>query len=128
MVWVLIAVLLLAPSLLARSPANGAAVTDLVARGWRRVRRRGPLPSTPPPVPVEAFEADLRRLVAFIDQLHRSDAPALAARLQAALIAYDDVLLTACRALEIPAPDRAPLGSLCRLQTEADLVLHGLQW
>ncbi len=127
LVWVIVTGLLVVPTLHVGTFANADALIDLVSRAWRKVRRR-PDPVQTDAVPLEAFQSDLRRLVAFIEQLDRSDAPALAARLRAAVIAYDDVLLIACRALQIPAPERGPLDAVCRLQTEADLALHGLEW
>ena len=95
-------------------------------RWWRRLRgRRAPVASE---VPVQQLAADLRRLSAHFEQVDRSDAPAKAFRLRAVSLAYDDVLLVAARTLDVPAPERPPLASIERLQTEAALAQHGFDW
>lgn len=105
---------------------NLGKTVDAIDDGWRHLRRgrRGDVA----PLTVEKIAADLRRINAYLDALERSDAPARAQRLQAAVLAYDDVLLLACRTLEVEAPERGPLGSIERLQTEAALAQHGLVW
>lgn len=87
-----------------------------------------PHPATAAGPPLERHCADLRRLSQELDRLEASDLPAKGARLRAAGLAYDDVLLAACRALEVPAPARAPLAPLDRLETEAALARCGLLW
>jgi hypothetical protein len=78
---------------------------------------------------IERLGADLRRLSREIDRLESSDVPAKMARMTATALAYDDVLLAACRALELPAPAaRAPLGPVERLQAEAALAREGMVW
>lgn len=101
-------------------------VMDRVEAGWRRLRRR-PEPK-PTGIPVHKLAADLHRLAAHFEQVDASDAPAKAFRLQAVVLAYDGVLLDAARTLEVPAPDRPPLQSIDRLQTEAALAQQGLVW
>jgi hypothetical protein len=78
--------------------------------------------------PVEELAADLRRLAAEIDAVFSQDQPAKHHRLRAATLAYDWVLLSACRTLEVPEPGPAPLDPISRLCTEAELAARGLQW
>ena len=96
-----------------------------LAEWWRRVRRIPPEPVT---VPVEQIAADLRRLADLLERTYSSDQPAKMARLTAAALAYDYVLLSACRTLELPEPSALPLGAVERLQTEAELARRGLSW
>jgi hypothetical protein len=94
-------------------------------RGWRRFR---PLPPQTDRECIEQLAADLRRLADGLERAYRLDEPAKMARLSAAALAYDWVLLSAARTLEVPAPDRAPLDPIERLQTEAALAAEGLSW
>ncbi len=127
MTWLVLALVALAPVAMMWALFNVAAIVDFFAAGWRRLRpRRSAHVSSS--LPVQQIAADLRRLNAYLDEVERSDAPARAARLRAAVLAYDDVLLIACRTLEIPAPERAPLEPVTRLETEAALAQHGLVW
>ncbi len=96
-----------------------------LARGWRRLR---PQPQVSATICVEQLSADLRRLAAGLERAHHQDQPAKMARLAAASLAYDWVLLSAARTLEVPAPAEAPLDSMDRLQTEAALAACGLDW
>lgn len=106
--------------------------------GWARRRlrhRRGtPLLAGDPSVqllpraPVERLTADLHRLVGQLDALERGNAPAKCARMQATVLAYDAVLLDACRALQVHADGPPPLGPFARLQAEAELSKQGLRW
>ena len=77
---------------------------------------------------IERIGADLHRLSVEIRRLEASDQPAKAARMRAATLAYDDVLLQACRTLEVEATARPPLAPLERLETEAALAREGLVW
>ena len=107
-------------------PERGA--RGLLARlAWsaRRRLRRSPCPDHQP---VEELAADLRRLAAEIDAVFAQDQPAKHHRLRAATLAYDWVLLSACRTLEVPDPGPAPLDPISRLSTEAELATRGLQW
>ena len=96
-----------------------------LGRGWRRLR---PRPQRTDTVSVEVLVKDLRRLAALLEQTYETDQPAKMARLTAASLAYDYVLLAACRTLEIPTPQAAPLEAFERLQTEAALARSGLDW
>jgi hypothetical protein len=78
--------------------------------------------------PVERLAADLHRLAVHLDNVERSDDMHRAARLRAAALAYDDVLLSACRTLDVDVPDSTPLHAVERLQTEAALAQRGLVW
>ena len=127
-IWKVLVVMAL-PALLLWPLLNPAAFLDAVSNGWGWLRRRFRREATPiADSTVEQIASDLRRLDAYLDELEHSDLPARAARLQATSLAYDDVLLIACRTLEVPAPDRAPLGPIARLETEAALAQRGLVW
>ena len=112
-------VLLLA--LLGHLDRPGAAL----ATGWRRLRRK---PEQPATISVEQLAADLHRLASVLEQTYATDQPAKMARLTAASLAYDWVLLAACRTLEIPTAEKAPLNAVDRLVTEAALARSGLDW
>jgi hypothetical protein len=77
---------------------------------------------------VEQLAADLHRLGEHLAAIERSDQLHRAARLQAAALAYDDVLLRACQTLEIDICADTPLRPLERLETEAALAQEGLVW
>jgi hypothetical protein len=100
-------------------------VGGVLADVWSRVHRRPPQPET---VSVEQLVADLRRLAGLLEQTYDTEQPAKMARLTAAALAYDYVLLSACRTLEIDMPLRPPLEPVARLETEAELARQGLQW
>jgi hypothetical protein len=87
--------------------------------------RRGPRPQHQS---VERLSADLRRLSVHLEHVECSDELHRMARLRAASLAYDDVLLSACRTLQIDVPAKAPLDPLERLETEAALAQQGLVW
>lgn len=92
---------------------------------WLRMTA-APMPTAPP---VERIAADLRRLAHDLELIERSDHPRKVARLRASSMAYDDVLLEACRALEVAAPvAHPPLCPADRLQAEAGLACAGLRW
>src|SRR3990170_8010112 len=91
----------------------------LLAGLWRRVH---PSPPSSDTVPVEQLAADLRRLAAHLEATYDTDEPAKMERLRAAALAYDWVLLSACRTLEVPLPPMPPLDAVSRLQTEAALA------
>jgi hypothetical protein len=97
----------------------------VVVAGWRRVRRKPPESTT---VPVEQLAADLRRLAAHLEATYNTDQPAKMQRVTAAALAYDWVLLSACRTLEVPEPPMPPLDPVDRLTTEAALAQEGLAW
>ena len=92
---------------------------------WHRLR---PPPLRPETVSVEQLVADLRRLATLLEQTYVTEQPAKMERLRAASLAYDYVLLAACRTLEIPSTQTAPLQAFERLETEAALARSGLDW
>jgi hypothetical protein len=103
-------------------------LTAALARGWRLLRPRPPEPVT---VPVEKLAADLRRLAAYLEEVYDTDQPAKMERVTAAALAYDWVLLSACRTLEVAEPDPQaipPLDPIDRLTVEAALARNGLTW
>jgi hypothetical protein len=89
-----------------------------------RGRRTEPAPART----LQRLVDDLRRLEHEYIRVERSDSPAKAARLRALNLAYDDTLRECCLALGLPEPGERPLSGLVRLQTEAELVQHGLMW
>lgn len=94
-------------------------------RVWERVHPRPPKPQT---VSVEQLAADLRRLADHIERTYATEQPSKMERLSAAALAYDWVLLSACRTLEVPVPQMPPLRTIERLETEAALAARGLDW
>lgn len=100
-------------------------VGSLLVAGWRRAHPRRATSST---VPVEQLAADLRRLADHLEATYETDQPAKMQRVAAAALAYDWVLLSACRTLEVPEPPMPPLDAVDRLTTEADLARRGLAW
>jgi len=97
----------------------------LMGEGWRRLRPRPPVSDT---VSVEQLAADLRRLADLLERTYRTDQPSKMERLTAAALAYDYVLLSACRTLEVPQPATLPFNAIERLETEAALAGRGLDW
>jgi hypothetical protein len=99
--------------------------------GLRRAagRRRAVSPCVPAlNPPVERLARDLRRLLHEMDRVERSDLPAKASRMRATVLAYDDLLLAACRALDLPAACTPPLRAAERIEVEAALARQGLRW
>src|SRR5690348_338526 len=96
--------------------------------GTRFLDRFAPRRAETDNLSVEQLAADLRRLAAHLEQCYRVDQPAKMERLAAAALAYDWVLLSACRTLDIPVPGEPPLDAFDRLQTEAALAAEGLDW
>lgn len=88
--------------------------------GQRRVQADGQA--------IERLAADLRRLGAHLSAIESSGELHRAARLRAAALAYDDVLVSACRALRIDVAATTPLRPLERLETEAALAREGMIW
>ena len=109
-------------------PPSERGVRGLLARLAWQVRGRLHRSRRPDHLPVEELAADLRRLAAEIDAVFAQDQPAKHHRLRAVTLAYDWVLLSACRTLEVPEPGPAPLDPIARLSTEAELATRGLQW
>ncbi len=100
-----------------------------LVRGATRLRRT--LRRRPPaePVPPVLLALELRRLAAEVRRIEGDRQPHRAARIAAALAAYDRVLLELCEHAEVPAPrGLPPLSSHARLHLEADLVASGVDW
>ena len=89
---------------------------------WTRSTR------TPAPRSIELLTQDLARLQREFARIHRDQPVAMARRLEAVTLAYDDTLCACCTALDLQVPDRTPLDDVERLQTEAVLAQHGLRW
>jgi hypothetical protein len=96
---------------------------------WARYngRRSRGLPPLDPGRQCERYGATLRRLAGDHERLMTGNAPAKAARLRAVEMAYDDTLRQACAAMQLQDPPR-PLDAVTRIQIEADLVTHGMNW
>jgi hypothetical protein len=122
--WLTVAAVLpvLAAMLIAHLFAGFEAAEALRDRLRRRRRQRAQVQ------PVELLAADLHRLAVNLDSLERSREMHRVARLRAASLAYDDVLCSACRTLEVDVPDSTPMHPVERLQTEAALAQRGLVW
>jgi hypothetical protein len=90
--------------------------------GLRAARRRGV-------DPFQALEvqAALARLDREITELRSSQAFACAHHLRAAMAAYDDLLVEACRLAGV-GPPRAARGSVWRVLVEAELHAAGWCW
>lgn len=105
---------------------NFSTVLDrLTAVAYLLRLRRAPQDRRPA---VEQLAADLHRLGEHLAAVECSHELHRAARLRAAALAYDDVLLRACQTLEIEIATAPPLRSLERLETEAALAQEGLLW
>ena len=124
--WMSVLVVAAGPILLAVAIVKSTAIVDAVEAVARAVRREPPAPQSPP---IECLAADLRRLGTQLTRVESSNEIAKAFRMQATSRAYDDVLLSACRALEVElAAQAAPLHAVERLEAEAALAMHGLRW
>lgn len=99
----------------------------VAALRWCRLLPRGARQLPVPPV--ERIAADLRRLSAAAREVPRGTSHA---RRKGLLLAYDDALATACRALDVPHSLHAlPVGldrELERLRVEAALESAGLRF
>lgn len=125
MVWLWLVFAAAGPVCVVMLVVHFSAISDRIEDAWRQVRHRHPAPETPP---IECLAADLRRLGLHLARVESSNELAKAFRMKAASWAYDDVLLSACRALEVETEAHAPLAAFERLETEAVLAQHGLQW
>jgi hypothetical protein len=99
----------------------------LLVLEWARARRTAADGAGATGPGLERLTADLRRLDAEHRRVALSDLPGQGARLRALSLAYDDTLRDCCRALGLEEPS-TPLSALDRLQTEAALAQHGVQW
>jgi hypothetical protein len=71
----------------------------LALKFWRRLR---PTPLRPAGLPIEEIAATLRRLQGWLDAYAQSSPiPGKATKVAAATLAYDSVLVEACRALDV---------------------------
>ncbi|MBM6400626.1 hypothetical protein [Phycicoccus sonneratiae] len=100
-----------------------------VVEGLERVglleRRRPPSE----PVPSVLLALELRRLAAEVRRIEASDQPHPAARIAAALAAYDHVLVQLCSRADVPTPiGLLPLDPRDRVDLEAELVATGVDW
>jgi hypothetical protein len=108
-------------------PALLQAWSRLPVIGARRAARR-PLASSPP---IERLGRDLHRLAQDYDRTEHANEPGKLTRLRATSMAYDDLLVAACTALDVPAPPRdghALLDPIDRITLEAELARAGLSW
>jgi hypothetical protein len=81
--------------------------------------------------PIETLGRDLHRLTIDYERTEHANEPGKANRLRATSIAYDDLLVVACCALDVPAPTRSGhelLDPIDRLTLEAELARAGLSW
>jgi hypothetical protein len=125
MLWLSVVLVAAGPILLALVIAKSTAIVDVVESVAQALRRRKPVPDSPP---IEVLAADLHRLGSQLALVESSNEIAKAFRLTATSRAYDDVLLSACRVLEVDTVARAPLRPVERLEAEAALAMHGLRW
>jgi len=118
------------------SPRSGGAEPE--GPSWWQPRRRwegrwfGRAAKPVPPADVERslerLVADLRRLEREYQRVESSNELGRASRLRAIGMAYDDTLRACCRTVGLEAPERSPLSSIHRLQTEAALAQAGVTW
>ena len=107
---------------------NGSRLGTWGVAAGRLVHLVPPAPPTPLGMPIERIAADLRRIR---PQAVRPPAGTPMARRRAIVAAYDDALLEACRALDVPTElDRvsdAIERESERLRTEAELERAGVR-
>jgi len=107
--------------------AHAADLLEVSVRGARTLHLMKPLPPVPAGMPIERIAADLRRIR---PQTLRLAAGTPMVRRRAIVAAYDEALLDACRALDVPTElgrisDPLELESE-RLRTEAELQRAGV--
>ena len=90
--------------------------------------RRGARALQPTHRPIERLADDLHRLNSELQLVRAGGGPARRRRLTAIELAYEDVLLECCSALELPHPVKPPLSRAERLRVEAALLKAGLRW
>ena len=116
------------PALLVWTLVRINRIAERVVAILRRCRLLPKEDPTIPAPPVERLAADLRRLSAASRNLPRGTPYA---RHKGLLLAYDDTLIAACRALDVPQSlDVLPFGTdreLERLRVEGALEAAGLQ-
>jgi hypothetical protein len=103
---------------------------EVIALLGRGIDRLHPPAPEPPGPPIEQIATDLHRISGHLDTLVAAGpTPGRILRVRSTMTAYDHVLLTACRALDVdPATTTVPMSSQQRLQIEADLAAAGLRW
>ncbi len=100
-----------------------------VVRGLQRLGRAVRRSPREEPLPPVLLALELRRLGEEVRSIEAGRQPHRAARLTAALAAYDHVLLELCDTVEVDAPAvRPPLSSRARLDLETELVASGVDW
>lgn len=107
--------------------AHAAEILELGIRGGQALRILPAPPPAPEGMPIERIAADLRRIR---PQARRQASGMPMARRRAIVAAYDEALLDACRALDVPTD----LGRISdalereseRLRTEAELERAGV--
>lgn len=83
----------------------------------------------PEPVPTVLLVLELRRLAVEVRRIETAGQPHPAARITAALAAYDHVLVQLCTRAEVPTPiGLLPLDPRDRVGLEAELVASGVEW
>jgi hypothetical protein len=127
MVWLKLLAYALGPAAVAYVLVH---VPDVCRRAWEVADRHRPVVPRPHHPPIERLAADLHRIGRDLDVIAASlERPGRALKLRSVTLAYDDTLLLACQALDVPpAADRSPLSAAERLQTEAMLANAGLVW
>ncbi|MGH3470501.1 MAG: hypothetical protein ACRDPG_00450 [Nocardioidaceae bacterium] len=101
----------------------------LVAFGpprWRLLRRR-----QRPTVHTRSLSElvqELRRLEAELKRAEGYRKPLRGRRIGSLTLEYDQTLQECCTSLGLTSPQSAPLNQLDRINTEADLCLHGVTW
>ncbi len=90
--WVLLCI---APTAVLYAALHAGRIGRWVQRRYRRIR---PRPATPTGPPIERIVADLHRIAGLIEQLPPASP---LARRHGAILAYDDALGAACRALGV---------------------------
>ncbi|MBM6405472.1 hypothetical protein JQN72_14595 [Phycicoccus sp. CSK15P-2] len=111
-----------------RAVRRAAASVEGLLDGLERVGlvRRTPRPE---PVPTVLLVLELRRLAAQVCAIEAAGQPHQAARLAAALAAYDHVLVELCGRADLRVPiGLLPLDPRHRLALETDLVASGVDW
>jgi hypothetical protein len=122
-------------ALLALVAVGGPCLLPSLLQAWSRLpvigaRRSARRPTVAGP-PIERLGRDLHRLAEDYDRTELANEPGKLTRLRATSMAYDDLLVAACTALDVPAPPRdghALLDPLDRLTLEAELARAGLSW
>lgn len=108
--------------------AHAAEVRELGIQGAQALHLVKPPPPTPAGMPIERIAADLRRIRT--QTLMPTEGMPMARRL-AIVAAYDDALLDACRALDVPTELDRVTDALEReserLRTEAELERAGVR-